>query len=54
MLNNITTSYEHVERGQVVAYEENVVWEEDHVVKEVYQEVSYAVLEQSVLGIGVL
>lgn len=33
MSDHETTCYKDIERSQVVAYEENVVWEEDHVVK---------------------
>uniref|UniRef100_A0A2N9G846 Amino acid transporter transmembrane domain-containing protein n=1 Tax=Fagus sylvatica TaxID=28930 RepID=A0A2N9G846_FAGSY len=48
-----TASDEDKERGEVVADEEEVAWEESDVVEEVHEEVGNAEVEDCVLGFGV-
>jgi hypothetical protein len=53
MMNHVAASRKHVECGQVVEDEQDITGEEDQVVKEINQEVSYAVFEHSVFETGV-
>lgn len=53
MVDEETASDEDEERGEVVADEEEVAWEEGDVVEEVHGEVGNAEVEDCVLGFGV-